>query len=209
NRGIPLVKKGGTLILTHPCMDEFDPVQHPSYIEFFHRLLPETTDAMELHHKYEREFAQNPSYVHLYRKGNAYHGAHPFYMWYWGENGRAHLGQVIAVGTENQHVPKLLGWERADTLAEAIDMARGRQGRPPHASRPLSGDRTHPRAGSPARRGQRRGSVLRPRHRHGAVPASARASRRSVRGVPARKVPADGGRRQRVAARNSRGGDRG
>ena len=49
-------------------------------------------------------------------------------MWYWGENGRQHLGQVIAVGTENTHVPKLLGWERADTLAEAIDMARGRQG---------------------------------------------------------------------------------
>src|SRR6267154_4880413 len=129
NRGVPLVRKGGTLIVTHPCMDEFDPVQHPSYIEFFHRLLPETTDAMELHRKYEREFAQNASYVHLYRKGNAYHGAHPFYMWYWGENGRAHLGQIIAVGTENQHVPKLLGWERADTLAEAIDMARGRQGR--------------------------------------------------------------------------------
>src|SRR5882672_7961909 len=98
NRGIPLVKKGGTLILTHPCMDEFDPVQHPSY-------------------------------VHLYRKGNAYHGAHPFYMWYWGENGRQHLGQIIAVGAENQHVPRLMGWERADTLAEAVDMARGRQGR--------------------------------------------------------------------------------
>ena len=129
NRGVPLVKKGGTLIITHPCMDEFDPVQHPSYIEFFHRLLPETTDALELHRKYEREFAQNPSYVHLYRKGNAYHGAHPFYMWYWGENGRQHMGQVIAVGTENTHVPQLLGWERADTLAEAIDMARGRQGR--------------------------------------------------------------------------------
>src|SRR5207245_2334437 len=128
NRGIPLVKKGGTLILTHPCMDEFDPVQHPSYIEFFHRLLPETTDAMELHRRYEREFAQNPSYVHLYRKGNAYHGAHPFYMWYWGENGRQHLGQIIAVGAENQHVPRLMGWERADTLAEAVDMARGRQG---------------------------------------------------------------------------------
>jgi hypothetical protein len=129
NRGVPLVKKGGTLIITHPCMDEFDPVQHPSYIEFFHRLLPETTDAMALHMKYEREFAQNPSYVHLYRKGNAYHGAHPFYMWYWGENGRQHLGQIIAVGTENTHVPELLGWARADTLAEAVDIARGRQGR--------------------------------------------------------------------------------
>lgn len=129
NRGVPLVKRGGTLILTHPCMDEFDPVQHPSYIEFFHRLLPETTDALLLHRKYEKEFASNPSYVHLYRKGNAYHGAHPFYMWYWGENGRQHLGQIIAVGTENTHVPQLLGWERADTLAEAIDLARGRQGR--------------------------------------------------------------------------------
>ncbi len=129
NRGVPLIKKGGTLIVTHPLMDEFDPVQHPSYIEFFHRLLPETTDAMELHRKYEKDFAENPSYVHLYRKGNAYHGAHPFYMWYWGENGRQHMGQVIAVGTENTHVPQLLGWERADTLAEAIDMARGRQGR--------------------------------------------------------------------------------
>ena len=129
NRGMPLVKKGGTLILTHPCMDEFDPVQHPSYIEFFHRLLPETRDALELHRKYEEEFARNPSYVHLYRKGNAYHGAHPFYMWYWGENGREHLGQIIAVGTENTHVPQMMGWERADTLAEAIDMARGRQGR--------------------------------------------------------------------------------
>jgi hypothetical protein len=129
NRGVPLLKKGGTLILTHPCMDEFDPVQHPAYIEFFHRLLPETRDAVQLHQKYEADFATNPSYVHLYRKGNAYHGAHPFYMWYWGENGRQHVGQVIAVGTDNNHVPQLMGWERAETLADAIDLARGRQGR--------------------------------------------------------------------------------
>ena len=61
----------------------------------------------------------------MYRKGNAYHGAHPFYMWYWGENGRQHVGRVIVVGAENNHVPELLGWERTDTLAEAIDMARG------------------------------------------------------------------------------------
>ena len=92
---MPLVKKGGVLILCHPAYDEFDPDQHPSYIEFFHRLLPETRDAMKLAHKYEREFAENPSYVHLYRKGNAYHGVHPFYMWYWGENGRQHVGKVI------------------------------------------------------------------------------------------------------------------
>jgi len=66
------VKPGGTLIVAHPCTDEFDPVQHPSYIEFFHRLLPETRDAVVLERKYEREFAENPSYVHMYRTGNAY-----------------------------------------------------------------------------------------------------------------------------------------
>jgi hypothetical protein len=129
NRGVPLVKKGGVMILCHPAYDEFDPEHHPSYIEFFNRLLPETRDAMVLEHKYEREFAKNPSYVHLYRKANAYHGAHPFYMWYWGENGRQHVGKVIVAGAENNHVPELMGWERADTLSEAIDMARGFMGR--------------------------------------------------------------------------------
>jgi hypothetical protein len=128
-RGKPLVKPGGTLILAHPCTDEFDPVQHPSYIEFFHRLLPETRDAQVLERKYEQEFAENPTYVHLYRTGHAYHGAHPFFMWYWGENGRQHLGRVIVAGPDNTHVPAMLGWESAPTLSEAIDLARGYHGR--------------------------------------------------------------------------------
>jgi lactate racemase len=128
-RGKPLVKEGGTLIVTHPCSDEFDPEHHPSYIEFFHRLLPETRDALVLEEKYEREFAENPAYVHMYRTGHAYHGSHPFFMWYWGENGRQHLGRIIVVGAENEHVPRLMGWKSAGTLAEAIDMARSVHGR--------------------------------------------------------------------------------
>ncbi len=124
NRGVPIVKKGGTMILCHPCYDEFDPDHHPSYIEFFNRLLPETRDAMELHRKYEQEFAENPSYVDRYRFGNAYHGAHPFFMWYWGEAGRQWCGRVIAAGATNSRVPEILGWERAENLAEAIAMAR-------------------------------------------------------------------------------------
>ena len=38
NRGVPLVKKGGVIIITHPCYDEFDPDHHAPYIEFFNRL---------------------------------------------------------------------------------------------------------------------------------------------------------------------------
>src|SRR5216684_3476312 len=123
-RNKPLLKKGGVLIIHHPCYDEFDHNFHPSYIEFFNRLLPESRDAFYLREKYEREFANNPSYIEMYRRGNAYHGAHPFFMWYWGENGRQHVGKVIAAGAENAHVPAMLGWERADNLTEAIAMAR-------------------------------------------------------------------------------------
>ncbi|MDT7605347.1 MAG: hypothetical protein QOF61_3344 [Acidobacteriota bacterium] len=128
-RNKPLLKKGGVLIIHHPCYDEFDHNFHPSYIEFFNRLLPETRDADVLRDKYEREFANNPSYVEMYRRGNAYHGAHPFFMWYWGENGRQHVGRVIAAGAENAHVPERMGWERADNLTEAIAMARSYMGR--------------------------------------------------------------------------------
>ncbi|HEY8925686.1 MAG TPA: lactate racemase domain-containing protein [Polyangia bacterium] len=123
-RGKPVLKKGGVMIITHPCRDEFDHVQHPSYIEFFNRLLPETRDAMKLRHKYEEEFAHNPSYIEMYRRGNAYHGAHPFFMWYWGENGRQHVGRVIVAGAQNAHVPAMLGWDRAESLTEAIAMAK-------------------------------------------------------------------------------------
>jgi hypothetical protein len=130
-RGKPVLKKGGVMIITHPCYDEFDPVHHPSYIEFFNRLLPETRDAMKLRHKYEEEFAHNPSYIEMYRRGNAYHGAHPFFMWYWGENGRQHVGKVIVAGAQIAHVPALLGWDRAESLSEAFAMAMRHTGPSP------------------------------------------------------------------------------
>ncbi|MGD0839496.1 MAG: lactate racemase domain-containing protein [Polyangia bacterium] len=124
-RGKPVLRPGGALILCHPCPDEFDHKFHPSYIEFFNRLLPETRDSHQLQHRYEEEFARNPSYIEMYRRGNAYHGAHPFSMWYWGEPGRRYAGKIIVAGAKNAHVPARLGWDRAESLTEAIAVARG------------------------------------------------------------------------------------
>jgi hypothetical protein len=70
----------------------------------------------------------------MYREGNAYHGVHPFYMWYWGENGRAHLGKVIVVGADNKRVPSILGWDMASSMEEALEMAQSHVGRPPSIS---------------------------------------------------------------------------
>jgi len=124
HRTAPLMKKGGTVIITHPCTDRFDRDQHAPYVEFFHRLLPQTRDAVELHKRFEAEFSRNPAYIQMYRTGKGYHPAHPFYMWYWGENGRRHIGRVIVVGADNEYIPGILGYETASSMSEALRMAR-------------------------------------------------------------------------------------
>ena len=130
-RGMPVMKKNGVMILTHPLYDEFDALHHPSYIEFFRRILPETRNSFEIQRKYEEEFARNSDYIRMYRTGNAYHGVHPFYMWYWGENGRAHVGKVIVVGAEDKRTAEILGWETASTMEEALEMAHSHVGHAP------------------------------------------------------------------------------
>lgn len=128
-RGAPLVKKGGTLIITHPCTDKFDHEQHAPYIDFVHRMLPETRDAMELSRRFEEKMASDPAFIQMYRTGHAYHPVHPFFMWYWGENGRQHCGRVIVVGADNEYIPKLLGYETAPSMDEALYRAKNGEAR--------------------------------------------------------------------------------
>lgn len=123
-RGKPIIRKGGVWIICHPNRADFDEEHHPSYVEFFHRLLPETRDADVLKNSYEREFAENPIYVEKYRFGHAYHGAHPFYMWYWAENGQKHVGHIICAGAEEPETCRRLGWLPAKDLATALEMAK-------------------------------------------------------------------------------------
>ncbi|NNN22510.1 MAG: DUF2088 domain-containing protein [Acidimicrobiales bacterium] len=122
-RGKPLVRQGGVLILSHPTTWEFNPVHHPSYIDFFDQVLSETTDPEIIQSKYEESFARDPWYIHLYRTGNAYHGVHPFYMWYWCAHALEHLGKVIIVGGDPKAVSRL-GFSPATTLMDALEMAK-------------------------------------------------------------------------------------
>jgi lactate racemase len=121
-RGKPLVRENGVLIMTHPTPWEFHPVHHPSYIDFFEQVLTETTDPVEMSERYEESFATDPWYIHLYRTGHAYHGVHPFYMWYWCAHALQHLGSVIVVGGDPAAVHRL-GFRAASTLADALEMA--------------------------------------------------------------------------------------
>jgi hypothetical protein len=121
-RGKPLVRPGGVVVMSHPTPWAFHPGHHPSYIDFFEQVLAETTDPLEVEAKYEESFATDPWYVHLYRTGHAYHGVHPFYMWYWCAHALEHLGGVIVVGGDSAAVRRM-GFKPASTLRDALEMA--------------------------------------------------------------------------------------
>ena len=129
-QGVPLVREGGVMIFTHPVTREFHPVHHPSYIDFFEEVLAETTDPAEIERRYERAYAEDEWYRHLYRTSYAYHGVHPFYMWYWGAHALQHLGDVIFVGGDPDACRRM-GFRRADTLRDALEMAEQVVGRDP------------------------------------------------------------------------------
>lgn len=124
-RGRPLVRRGGVMILFHPVQEAFNLTHHPSYYDFYHECLPVTRDSKELERRFEKKYAENERYIHLYRRSYAYHGVHPFYMWYWGAHGMAHLGRVIVVNPVNKSAPRRIGFETAHSFAQALEMARG------------------------------------------------------------------------------------
>ena len=147
-RGKPLVREGGVVILSHPTPWEFHPGHHPSYIDFFEQVLAETTDPVAMHKQFEESFATDPWYIHLYRTAHAYHGVHPFYMWYWCAHALEHLGRVIIVGGDPARCG---GWgsRRPSTLADALEMARTSSGPPHHDPPPRAPDPAGRRAMSP------------------------------------------------------------
>ncbi len=132
-RNRPIVRPGGAAIFYHPVPSEFHSVHHPSYIDFFEEILTETTDPAVLETKYEEQFATDPWYIQLYRRSYAYHGVHPFYMWYWGAHAMEHLGEVIFVGGDRKTTARM-GFRAASTLADALEMASHTVGSSPSIS---------------------------------------------------------------------------
>jgi lactate racemase-like protein len=132
-RGKPLVRPGGAMILYHPVPWEFSQLHHPSYVDFFEEVLAESTDPATIEAKFEKQYATDPWYIHLYRTSYAYHGVHPFYMWYWGAHALDHLGEVVWVGADRRATGRM-GFRSASTLADALEMVSGTVGHSPSIS---------------------------------------------------------------------------
>jgi len=133
-KGKPLVRRGGVLIISHPLEERFNRHHHPSYIDFFHEVLSQTRDPSEIEKNFEESFAYNPRYIRLYRESYAYHGVHPFYMWYWACFAQSYLGRVIVVGARDPKVADRLGYEVAVDMNQALDMAKDTVGLSPEVT---------------------------------------------------------------------------
>ena len=128
-QGNPLVRPGGILVLHHPCPPLFDELHFPSYPELFNRVLPAVRDANEGWELFADEFAHRPEYVHRYRHGYGYHGAHPFFLWGRQPTALKHLSKIYLAGATDPETARRLGFEPFETLEAAIAAAESELGR--------------------------------------------------------------------------------
>lgn len=122
------LRPGGTVILLHPCTNRFDHEQHTAHNNFFTSVGSQgaATPQSDL----EAEFARNPALLTTFRTGHAYHPTHAFCLWRQASRRASSLGKVIVVGADNESVPRLLGYETASSVPEALYRAGNAQQTP-------------------------------------------------------------------------------
>jgi hypothetical protein len=120
----PLVRKGGTVILLNPVFEVFHPEYHTAYERFWREVLPETTDPMVMHTRFQEKFAFDEKLRDDYRNKFAHHGFHPFTVWYWATYPLKYLSQVIMVGPKTSSEATRLGVKWAKSVDAALEMAR-------------------------------------------------------------------------------------
>ncbi|MGC4118106.1 MAG: lactate racemase domain-containing protein [Myxococcales bacterium] len=128
NDGKALFKKGGTVILLNPLHERFDKPIHAPYAAFYQKVLADTREPEVMAEKHEHLYAGRPEYVGAYRKKFAFHGVHPFHVWYQAYNALSKAGRVLAVGAAKP-VAARFGFETARSLDEALSMARETAGK--------------------------------------------------------------------------------
>jgi hypothetical protein len=126
----PLVRKDGILIVANPFEPKFSLLNHPSYHALYHEVLPTMSDPIEVWDTYSEEYAHRPEFVHKYRNGFAFHGAHPCILYGQGLYALNHLSAVLAAGVpkENEAVARRMGFEPFPTVDAALREAEDRLG---------------------------------------------------------------------------------
>ncbi|MDQ3954433.1 MAG: lactate racemase domain-containing protein [Actinomycetota bacterium] len=120
-------KPGCTVVLATPCRNRWDEVHHASYPEVWRDVIPITRDPDEARRRFEPELAARADLVDKYRRSFSFHPVHAVMALYPLKRLR-HAGRVIVVGAEDPTVPLHVGFEVADSIERALDMAAEEHG---------------------------------------------------------------------------------
>ena len=162
------------MIFTHPVTREFHPVHHPSYVDFYEEVLARD-DRPGGDREALREAAtpRTSGTATCTGRRYAYHGVHPFYMWYWGAHALQHLGDVIFVGGDPRGVPPDGLPPRRHDARRAGDGRAGRRARPVADALPLpAAVLRRGRRMRFARGGRRARAARRRQRRHASAPSA-------------------------------------
>jgi hypothetical protein len=118
---------GCTVVMAAAARDTWDRVHHPSYPDVWERVLTQTRDPYDITTRFEAHYAQDPEYVGAYRRRFAFHPIHGILAIHPLKRLRR-VGRVIVAGSRDAHVPRHLGYEVADSVEEAIAIARRHHG---------------------------------------------------------------------------------
>lgn len=119
---------GCTVVLASPCPPRFNDRHHPSYVEVWRDVLPDTRDPDEARRRYEPELAARSDLIEMYRRGNAFHPTHAIMALYPLKRLR-HADRVIVAGAEDPKVPVHCGFDAAPSVEEAVAEAEEVHGR--------------------------------------------------------------------------------
>jgi hypothetical protein len=114
-----LGKRGCSVILATPCLNQWDDLHHPSYREVWKDVLSRSRDPYAIRDLYEEDFAHRPEYLYKYRFGYGFHPIHGIMATYPLKRLK-HAGRVFVAGATDPSLVTHLGLEPKDSVEAAI-----------------------------------------------------------------------------------------
>ena len=126
--GVPLLRQGGAMVIVNPMPYRWTAPTHDAYRAIFEEAVgPLGPDRFE---ELQERFATDETFNDIYRNGLGPAAVHGFYMYTWAAHGMEKVGKVFVVGAEDDRGPSALGWEKCDSVTEAVAAARAWLGDP-------------------------------------------------------------------------------
>jgi hypothetical protein len=114
-----LGKRGCSVTLATPCLNQWDDLHHPSYREVWEDVLSRSRDPYAIRDLYEEDFAHRPEYLYKYRFGYGFHPIHGIMATYPLKRLK-HAGRVFVAGATDPSLVTHLGLEPRDSVEAAV-----------------------------------------------------------------------------------------